>query len=129
MINGATQPDCVAPNVRQALLRATPCYHLWMKPDSRKIKPEDVRRGAARSVSKRAASAASLAEHLLAMPKSAKAKTGVSPARLDLEPRDIEHFVPTGARAKITYVNGLPVIQAPPGSRKITSEDVIAQQN
>ena len=49
-----------------------------------------LRRGAGRSVSKRAASPANLVEHLLAMPKSAKSKTKTgSPARLELEPRDV----------------------------------------
>ncbi len=50
--------------------------------------------GAARGVSKRAAAPANLVEHLLAMPKGAKAKTQTksstgTPARLTLEPRDV----------------------------------------
>ena len=100
-----------------------------MKTQLRKIKPEDVRRGAARGVSKRLASPANLVEHLLAMPKSAKTKTGGSPARMELELRDVEHFAPAGARVKIPCVNGLPVIQAQPGSRKITLRDVKAHQH
>ena len=51
---------------------------------------EALRRGAGRGVSKRAAAPVNLVEHLLAMPKSPKAKTKtISPARLELEPRDV----------------------------------------
>ena len=45
-----------------------------------------LRRGAGSGVSKRAASPANLVEHLLAMPKSAKA---IDAARLELEPREV----------------------------------------
>ena len=53
-----------------------------------------LQRGAVRGVSRRAAAPANLVEHLLAMPKGAKAKTQTksktgTPARLILEPRDV----------------------------------------
>lgn len=54
-----------------------------------------LRRGTARGASKRMAAPANLVEHLLAMPKSARATTRTlskagGPARLALEPRVVE---------------------------------------